>query len=407
MNLGIAEVRAYPFGRTDSLDLDETYAYLREHEPLAAVRQPFGDRAWLVTRYEDVRLVLSDARFSRAETLIRDAPRVFSSRVPGGILELDPPEHTRLRRLVGGAFRARTVELLRDRTERIAAELLGRMVHEGPPADLVETLSVPLPLTIICELMGVPYGDRAKFRLWADAYLSTTDLPVEEKMARLGQLGGYMAELVAQRRQELAGSGEPGKDLIGVLVQARDEQGSLSEEGLISFLMMLLAAGYETTSTQLTNSVYALLAHPEQLALLRGERVPIADAVEELLRYVPITVATIIPRYAIDDVELSGGTVRAGDAVLPAYHAANRDPRVFNDPERLDLTRSPYPPHVTFGHGTHFCLGAHLARIELQVAISTLLRYCPNLRLAQIDGQPLRWKTGLIMRGPVALPISW
>jgi cytochrome P450 len=404
MSLATVKTRTYPFGAPVGLELDGMYAYLREHEPLAAVRQPFGDPAWLVTRYDDVRLVLSDTRFSRAEILVRDAPRIFSGRVPGGLLELDPPEHTRLRRLVSGAFRARTIELLRARVEKTAAELLDRMVHEGPPADLVERFAIPLPLTMICELMGVPYGDRERFQLWADAYLSTTDLPVEEKMARLGKLGGYIAQLVAKRSEELAADGEPSEDLIGVMVQTRDDEGGLSGEKLIGFLMMLLAAGYETTSSQLTNSVYTLLTHPEQLALLRSGRASIENAVEELLRYVPITVATIIPRYATEDVELSGGTVRAGEAVLPAYDAANRDPRVFNDPERLDLTRIPHPAHVTFGYGTHFCLGAQLARIELQVALSALLRYFPDLRLAE---EGLRWKTGLIMRGPVALPISW
>jgi len=408
MSLGTAKVRAYPFGSsTDGLDLDGTYAYLREHEPLAAVQQPFGDRAWLVTRYDDVRLVLSDTRFSRAETVVRDAPRIYAPRgVPAGILDLDPPEHTQLRRLVSGAFRVRTMELLRARVEQTAAELLDQMVHEGPPADLVERLAIPLPLIMICELMGVPYGDRESFQLWADAYLSTTELPAEEKMARLGKLGGYIAQLVAQRRRELATSGEPVEDVIGVLVQACDEQGSLPEKELVPFLMLLLAAGYETTSSQLTNSVYMLLAHPEQLALLRSGRMPIADAVEELLRYVPITVATVIPRYATEDVELSGGTVRAGEAVLPAYQAANRDPRVFDDPERFDLARAPRPSHVTFGYGTHFCLGAQLARIELQVALDALLRYFPGLRLAE-TGEGLRWKTGLAMRGPVALPIAW
>jgi cytochrome P450 len=407
MSLGTVKVRAYPFGSTDSLDLDETYAYLREHEPLAAVQQPFGDRAWLVTRYDDVRLVLSDTRFSRAEVMVRDAPRIFAPRgVPSGILGLDPPEHTRLRRLVSGAFRARTLELLRTRVERTATELLDRMAQEGPPADLVERFAIPLPLSMICELMGVPYGDRESFQLWADAYLSTTDLPVEEKMARLGKLGGYIAQLVAQRRQELATNGEPGEDLIGVLVQARDEQDSLSEEELIGFLMFLLAAGYETTSTHITNSVYMLLTHPEQLALLRNGQVSIADAVEELLRYVPIAVATIIPRYATEDVELSGGTVRAGEAVLPAYDAANRDPRAFDDPERFDLTRAPHPSHVAFGHGTHFCLGAPLARMELQAALGALLRCFPDLRLAETD-EGLRWKTGLVTRGPVTLPIAW
>lgn len=405
MSLDDVVARAYPFGVPKNLELDGTYAYLREHEPLALVRQPFGDPAWLVTRYEDVRVVLADSRFSRATAKIRDAPRIFPQRVPGGILDLDPPEHTRLRRLVSSAFSPRRVESLRGRAEQITVELLDQMVRHGPPADLVESFAIPLPVTIICELLGVPYQDRASFQLWADAYLSTTAIPAEEKMARLGKLGGYFAQLVAQRREQAA-NGLPDEDLIGSLVRARDEEGSLSEQQLISFLMMLLAAGYETTATHLTNSVYALLSHPEQFALLRDGQVPIEDAIEELLRHVPLTVATIIPRYATDDVKLSGGIVHAGEAVLPAYDAANRDPRVFDDPERLDLTRAAAHQHVTFGYGTHFCLGAQLARMELQVAFTALLRYFPHLRLAEPDEQ-LQWKSKLVMRGPVTLPVAW
>jgi cytochrome P450 len=392
-------IRAYPFGPPDRLDLDPTYAHLREHEPLARVRLPYGEPAFLVTRYDDVRTVLTDPRFSRAMAVTRDAPRVFPQPVPGGITDLDPPDHTRLHRLVSKAFTGRRVETLRPRAEEIAADLLDRMLAAGPPADLVDGYAVPLPATIICELLGVPYDDRETFQLWADSYMTTTAIPVEQKLERLGKLGAYLAGMVARRAEQ------PTDDLLGALVQARDERDSLSQEELIGFAMTLLAAGYETTATQLANFTYALLTHPDQLALLRDGKVTVADAVEELLRYVPVTVATIIPRYAAADVELSGGTVRAGEPVLASTTAAGRDPRVYDDPDRLDLTRPPRP-HLAFGLGTHFCTGAQLARMELQVGLAALLRRCPDLRLAEAEDR-LRWKSGLVIRGPVALPVSW
>jgi len=395
------EPRAYPFGAPDRLELGDTYGWLRENEPLARIRMPYGEPAWLVTRYDDVRAVFGDSRFSRAVAVTRDAPRMYPEPVPGGITDLDPPEHTRLRRLVGTAFTARRVELLRPRAEQIAEDLLDRMVAQGPPADLVESYAVPLPAVMICELLGVPYEDRETFQSWADSYMTTTAIPLDEKMERLGKLGAYLAQLAAQRRES------PTDDLIGALVQARDEQDSLSEEELIGFLMTLLAAGYETTASQIANFGYALLTHLDQLALLRDGRVPVADAVEELLRHVPVTAigSTFIPRYATEDLNLGGGTVRANEPVFPAYYAANRDPRVFEDPERLDLTRPPRP-HFAFGHGSHFCIGAPLARMELQVALAALLRRLPNLQLATSDDL-LSWKTGMVIRGPVALPVTW
>jgi cytochrome P450 len=396
--------RPYPFGTPDRLELDPMYGFLRETEPLALVRLPYGGPAWLATRYDDVRLVLGDPRFSRAAAVQPDVPRMYPEVVPGGIMDLDPPAHTRIRRLVSQAFTARRVAQLRQRAQDITAGLLDRMLAAGPPADLVEAFAVPLPATIICELLGVPAADQAIFRVWADSYMSTTALPLEEKLARMNQLGGYLARLVADRREQAA-AGQPATDLLGALVQARDEHDSLTEEELLGFAVTLLAAGYETTATQLANFTYVLLTQPAQLALLRDGRATMTDAVEELSRHVPLTPTSVLARYATEDVQLSGGLVRAGEPVLPAYYAANRDPRVFADPDRLDLTRVPLP-HFAFGFGTHFCTGAQLGRMELQVALAALLDRCPGLRLAS-PADDIEWKTGMVIRGPVALPVAW
>jgi cytochrome P450 len=393
------EARAYPFGTTEPLALNPTFAEIREREPLARVRLPYGEPALMITRYEDVRVVQSDPRFSRAAVATGNRPRRWAERIPAGISELDPPEHTRLRALVGKAFTARRVELLRPRAEQITADLLAGMMQGGPPADLMDSFAVPLPVTIICELLGVPYDDRGVFRLWTDAFMSISALPMEEKLAHRASLAGYLAQMAAQRRAK------PTDDLIGALVRARDQQDRLTEDELITFTMTLLAAGYETTATQIGSLVYLLLTQPGQMALLRGGEVGIAQAVEEFLRYVPLTDVVPMPWYATEDVELSGGVVRAGQWVMVSNYAANRDPRVVDDPERLDLTRPPVP-HVTFGYGPHHCTGAQLARMELQVALRSLLDRCPDLRLAGGDAQP-RWKVGMVVQGPQALPVAW
>lgn len=394
-----SEARSYPFGAPDRLELDPMYTYLLEHEPLSRVRLRYGEDAWLVVRHVDVRTVLADPRFSRAASLTRDEPRVSPETPDRGIMDMDPPEHSRLRRLVAKAFTAHRVEQLRARVQEIADDLLDRMVEAGPPADLVDGFALPLPVTVICELLGVPYGDRAEFQGWSQALMSTTSLTPEQRRADLGKLSGYMAGLVAQRRRE------PTADLLGALVLARDQQDKLSEAELLFLAMGLLAAGHETTASQIPNFVYVLLNHPEQMGLLQGAPELMPGAVEELMRYVPLTAGPTIPRYATEDVGLSGGTVGAGDPVFVSRSAANRDPRVFADPDRLDLTRAPNP-HVGFGHGVHHCLGAHLARLELQVALGSLLHRFPGLRFA-VDERELRWKTGMFLRGLQALPVAW
>ena len=391
---------AYPFGEPDRLNLHPMYAHLREHEPLARVRMPYGEESWLVTRYADARTVLGDPRFSRAVSVDRDEPRVAPHTGDGGILAMDPPEHTRLRRLVAKAFTMRRVELLRPRVEEIADGLVDAMLAAGTPVDLVEEFAVPLPVTVICELLGVPATDRARFRVWSEAVVSTTALTPAQIIEYRDSLEAYMAGLVERRRREPTDA-----DLLGALVRARDEGDSLSEEEMVQLAVGLLVAGHETTASQIPNFVYTLLTHPEVLDRLRRRPDLVPDAVEELMRWVPLGAASAFPRYATEDVELSGGVVPAGDPVLVAVAAANRDGRAFADPDRIDLTRG-RSPHIGFGHGVHHCLGAPLARLELEVALATLLRRLPGLRFAGPE-DAIPWKAGLFVRGPKALRLSW
>jgi cytochrome P450 len=396
----IRVVRSYPFGPLNGLEIDPTYFWLQEHEPLARVKLPYGDEGWLLTRYDDVRTANSDPRFSLAQAVVRDVPRLNPQRASAILTDLDPPEHTRLRRLVAKAFTVRRVEQLRGQAEQTAADLLDEMVQAGPPADLVQSFAVPLPGLMICELLGVPYAQREEFQEWVAAFLAVTALPVEERNTRLGKLAAYLAGLAAQRRET------PTEDLLGALVAVSEEGDRLTEDELIQLTLLLLGAGYESTASEIANFTYALLAHPDQLALLRERPELIPNAVEELLRWTPlVSTAGSMPRYATDDVQLSGGTVPAGDPVLLARHAANRDPRMFPDPHRLDLTRQ-LQGHQAFGHGAHHCIGAPLARMDLQVALAALLDRFPGLRLAVPDDQ-LQWKTGQAVRGPIALPIGW
>jgi cytochrome P450 len=393
--------RKYPFSEADRLQLDPLYAQLRRSEPLSRVRLPFGEEAWLATRYADARVVLGDPRFSRAASVGRDEPRsMLRQSEEGTLLATDPPEHTRLRRVVAKAFTARRVEQLRPRTTQIAEELLDRVIEAGPPADLVEHFATPLPVTVICELLGVPEKDRDSFHTWSEAIVSTTSISRERIEDYIGKMRAYMTDLIAQRRRE------PTDDLLGAMIRARDEeQARLAEEELVELAWGLVAAGHETTVTQIPNFVYVLLTNRAAMDELcaRPELVP--AAVEELLRYVPLGVAAAFPRYATEDVELGGVLVRAGEPVLVSVHSANRDAEAFPHPDVVDFHREANP-HIGLGHGAHHCLGAQLARMELQVALSTLVRRMPGLRFAVAE-EELPWKTGRLVRGLKQLPVTW
>lgn len=392
--------RTFPFSEPERLDPDPLFAELRGQEPLTWVRLPYGEPAWMATRYEDVKVVRGDPRFSRAAAVGRDEPRVrLHQGQPGNIPSMDPPEHSRLRRSVTKAFTARRIEELRPRVQQIADELVGSMLAKGSPADLVEEFALPLPVTVICELLGVPYEDRAEFRTWSDAFLSTTKFTPQEVTDYAVGMREYLAGLIAQRRETAQ------DDLLSALVAARDEQDRLSEDELLSLAQAILVAGHETTASQIPNFAYVLLTHPEQLATLHGDLDLVPQAVEELMRHIPLGTGAGIPRYALEDVELGGVTVRAGEPVLPVAASANRDESVHTDPERLDLRRGE-ASQVGFGHGPHHCLGAPLARMELQVTLHTLLRRLPGLRLSEAESG-IDWKEGLATRGPERMLIAW
>jgi cytochrome P450 len=394
------DVRTYPFGPVHRLEIDPLYFWLQDNEPLARVKLPYGDEAVLLTRYDDNRLALGDPRFSLAQAAVRDTPRLQPERVGAILTDQDPPEHTRLRRLIAKVFTVRRVARLREQAEQIASELVDGMVASGTSADLVASFAVPLPGLMVCELVGVPYEDRDEFRDWVGAFMSVTAITVQERYAQIGKLAAYLATLAAKRRVA------PTDDLLSELVIASEEGDRLTEDEVIQLTVVLLAAGYESTASQITNFTYALLTHPDQLALLRDRPGLMPGAVEELMRWTPLLVyADTLPRYTTAEVEFSGGTVAAGEAVLLAKHAANRDWRQYADPNRLDLTRDAQG-QLGFGHGPHHCVGAPLARMDLQVGLATLLERFPDLRLA-VSEDEIEWKSGMAVRGPVALPVAW
>jgi cytochrome P450 len=393
------EPRNYPFGEAVRLEVDPIYDELRVNEPVSRVRLPYGGDAWLVTRYEDAKTVLGDNRFSRAAALGADVPRSIPTvqRRPS-ILSTDPPEHGRLRKLIAKGFTMRRTEQMRARAQEVVDGLLDAMEEQGPPADLVEALNMPLPITIICEMLGVPYEDRTQFRAWSDRALAITAFTPDEITGAMDSLTDYIAGLVEQRRES------PTDDVLGTLVVARDEEDRLSEDELVNFGVTLLVAGHETTANQLGNFMYTLFTHPDRLAELRADPDLVPAAVEELLRITPLGGSAGFPRIATEDVELSGVTIAAGEAVFTGQ-AGNRDPAVFERPAEIDFHRESNP-HIAFGHGVHHCVGAPLARMELQVAISTLLRRFPALELA-VPVEEVEFKKGRLVRGLQALPVRW
>jgi cytochrome P450 RapN len=393
----------YPFGPPEGLELHPRYAQLRAEQPLLRVELPHGGPAWLVTRYSGARTVLADPRFSRAATVDADVPRSTASAQPGSsLLNMDPPEHSRLRRLVARTFTVRQVERLRPRTQEIVDDLLDRMTAAGPPADLCTGLAWPLPAAVICDLLGIPAADRIEFRAWTDRMLRLSGSAETVEAAR-GQLREYLGDLVtrlvAQRREE------PGADLLSELVAARDGSDRLTDDELVLLGVTLLVAGHETTANQLGNFVYTLLTQPRLWQQLAEAPELVDPAIEELLRFTPLFASSGFPRIATEDLELDGQRIHAGDAIIVQLASANRDGSVFDNPERLDLTRADNP-HLAFGHGAHHCLGASLARMELRVALATLTQRLPRLRVA-VPVEDIEWRTNRFFRGMRSLPVTW
>jgi cytochrome P450 len=386
----------YPFNHPAGLTLAPEYTRASKTPGPVRVRMPYGEPAWLVTRHAEARLVLADRRFSRAAAAERDSPRATPQYTAIGIVGMDPPRLTMMRNLVLKAFTTRRVEHLRPRIRELANRLIDDMISAGPPTDLVGDYALPIPSTVICELLGVPVEDRPRFRSWGDAVLSTSRLTPQEFVKATGELKDYMGGFIKLRRAE------PADDLMTGLVQARDEEDRLSEPELVELCIAILFGGYEASSSQIANFAHVLLGHDDLRARLRAEPGLLDNAVEELLRYIPLASAAIFAHYATEDVEVGGVLVREGEPVLVSIGAANRDELMFTGPDALDLDRDAHA-HMAFGYGLHRCLGAPLARVELQESLRALLTRLPGLRPA---GEVV-WKTAALFRGPESMPVAW
>ena len=370
------------------------HARLRAERPVSPVVMPGGTPAWLVTGYAEARAALADPRLGKNMPGWHPEPDSIFAALDVHMLNSDPPDHERLRRLVNKAFTARRVDRLRPRITEITAGLLDDMSTRSE-VDLLASFAFPLPITVICELLGVPPADRDDFRAWSATIVS--DIPAPEVFqAHATAMARYFMELLAAKRQQ------PRDDLLSALLAARDDEDRLSENELVSMAFLLLVAGHETTVNLIGNGVLALLLNPAELARLDADPSLIGGAVEELLRYVnPVNNATF--RFAAEPVEIGGVRISRGDPVLVALSSANRDPSRFGDPDRLDLGRDS-SGHLAFGHGIHYCLGAPLARLEAEIAFSHLLARFGSMRLA-VPADSLRWRPSTLIHGLEALPV--
>ncbi|MGA4879650.1 cytochrome P450 [Streptomyces lydicamycinicus] len=375
---------------------------LREARPVSPLVFPDGHEGWLVTGYEAVRQLLADTRFSSRqdlgilhlpyETPGMPAATEPSPQVPGLFVAMDPPDHTRLRRKLTGAFTVRRMKQLEEHIVEIAERQLDEMARLTPPVDLVKEFALPVPSLVICELLGVPYEDRENFQVNSAKFL-VKDQQLDEKMAAYGAMTTYLAELVTRKRAE------PGDDILSDLARHDD----LTIEELTGIAFLLLLAGHETTANMLALGTFALLEHPEQLAQLRAAPDLLPDAVEELMRY--LSVADIFYRYATEDIELGGETIGKGSTVVVSLLAANHDPQRFDHPGTLDIHRRARG-HLSFGHGIHQCLGQQLARIEMRAGFDGLLRRFPTLQLAIPAGE-VKLRTDMNIYGVHELPVTW
>ena len=381
-------------------------ATLRANQPVYRTSLPDKVKTpvWLITRYEDVNALLKDERFpkNRRSALTPEqisklpwVPPMFRP-LERNMLDLDEPDHTRLRALVHKAFTPRLVERMRERVQTLADELLEAVARRGE-MDLINDYALPLPMTIITEILGVPAGDRHKFHKWSKAVVSLSSPNATVRVIpSVWMFIRYLRRFFKVRRRD------PQDDLASALIQAEEDGDKLSEDELLAMVFLLLIAGHETTVNLIGSGTLALLEHPDRMEKLRREPSLIKSAVEELLRYTaPVFMST--ERYAREDVTLHGVTIPRGEMTLGVIGSANRDETVFENPNALNITREPNR-HLSFGQGIHFCLGAPLARMEAQIAVNTLLSRMPDLRL-KVSPNSLRWRPSMVLRGLDSLPV--
>ncbi|MGD2078274.1 MAG: cytochrome P450 [Chloroflexota bacterium] len=382
----------------------ETYARMRAENPVL-LQRGLQTPVWFVTGYDEAKQVLADhKRFvsdyrntlpAKAQAGRTGTPDLFDL-LYTNLLSTDKPDHTRLRAIVSKAFTNRRIQALAPRIQQIADELIDGFQDRGR-MDLIDAYAFPLPIIVICELLGVPTADRDKFRVWSNTFLG---IGGDEfvTMQRLTDFVQYIGRMVAQRRQE------PQDDLISGLVHAEDEGQRLSEQELYGMIALLIVAGHETTVNLISNGLLALMQQPGQMARLRQQPELVETAVEEFLRY-DGAVERSTTRYAAEDVQISGQLIKRGTPIIVVLGAANRDPGQFGEADQLDITRQ-NNKHLGFGYGIHYCLGAPLARLEGKIAINTLLQRLPDLRLAT-PVSALRYRSSPVVRGLESLPVIW
>lgn len=393
----------YPIPAKHALEPPQEWAELREQCPVAPVRFPSGDEAVLVTRYDDVKLVLSDPRFVR--NFSADDAASIAEGNSGGVFEsemaasIEGAGHQRWRRMIARWFTARRMLALHDDIEAMADRMIDDMVAAGGPVDLKAALGFPLPVWVICDMLGVSESDRDRFAHWSNALLNLSRFTKEEVALAQREFGEYMAALVAQKRAA------PGNDLISDLISRTDDDGAtLTDAELIATGQALLVAGHETTANMIGKMMGMLLADRSRWEQLVADRSLARTAVEEVLRF-DANPGFGMPRYLTEDAEVAGTMIPRGTTMVCSMAAANRDERVFDDPEEMDLSRSPNH-HLSFGAGPHSCLGQALARTELRTVLEVLLRRLPTLELA-VAPEELRRIEGLAVGGVEELPVRW
>jgi cytochrome P450 len=375
----------------------EAVAPLRDAGPIHQVTLPNGLPVWFITRYAEARAALSDPRLSNAafEALDLDAlPPQLRAATNSHLLRMDPPNHTRMRKLVSAVFVPRHIERLRPRVRQITDDLLDRLVDRSD-ADLIAEYAFPLPVQVICELFGVPAEDRDRFRHWSNAIVTSVGSPVFP-VQEITEYVDYLHALIERKRAE------PDNALLSALISARDDNDRLTEDELVSTVYLFVIAGHETTLNLIGNGIYLLLRDPERAGRIRARPGELPLAIDEFLRYeTPVTAGAM--RIATEPMTLFGAEVAAGDRIMVSLLSANRDPGAFEEPDELRLTREPNQ-HLAFGHGIHYCIGAPLARLEAQVALGNFLDRFPKAQLATAAAG--QWRPGIFIRGLASLPVA-
>jgi cytochrome P450 RapN len=397
------DLESYPFTPSEALTIHPRYRELQQQQPIQ-VRLPFGEPVWLATQYHDCRMVYGDRRFSRAEGLKHDMPGMMDGerlKIPDALFMMDPPEHTRVRRLTSGAFSPARVAAMEGWIQELVDRLCDDLAAAGPGADFVEHFSSKLPPLVISRLLGVPEDAMPSIIEWIDDMVGI-DIPPETRGKAHHELNMYIQGLIAERRAHPTG------DILGALVEARDEGDRLSETELFNMALALWLGGVDTTHNELGNMVFTLMTHRSHWRELVDDPGLLPNALEELWRFIPShKYGVLFCRWATEDLVLPSGLhVAAGEPVYPEHTVANYDESVFPNGWELDFHRVDPQPHLTFAHGSHHCMGSHLARLEIRLAMETIVRRFPTLELA-VAPEAVQWSPTAMLRSAVAVPLTW